>query len=118
MTQWKFVRTEIWLKFLNKLLTLYLLQVIQSDKRTEIWLKFLDKRLTLASVGDPVGQGDPVKVCPDRDQAQISGQAFNPIASAGDPVGQSDPMEVCPDRDLAQIPEQAFKPIASAGDPV
>ncbi len=98
--------------------------MIQSDKvtqwkfaRTEIWLKFLDKRLTLDSAGDPVGQSDQVEVCPDRDLAQISGQAFNPIPSTGDPVGQSDPVEVCPDRDLAQIPGLEFNP-ASAGDPV
>jgi hypothetical protein len=91
--------------------------VIQSDKvtqwkfaRTEIWLKFLDKRLTLASAGDPVGQTDPVEVCPNRDLAQIPGQAFNPIASAGDPVGQTDPVEVCPNRGLAQISGQAFNP--------
>jgi hypothetical protein len=85
LTQWKFAQTEIWLKFLDKRLTLSRLPVIQSDKltqgkfaRTEIWIKFLDKRLTLASAGDPVGQSDPMEVCPDKDMAQISGQAFNP----------------------------------------
>ncbi len=88
--------------------------VIQSYKvtqgkfaQTDIWLKFLDKRLFLASAGDPVGKSNPMEVCPNRDLAQIPGQAFNPIASAGDPIGQSNPVEVCPDRDLAQIPGQA-----------